>query len=72
MVYHVSKFGRFSIGKVSFIPKFICSNPNQKLCSILCGYTYDEIDKLFLKFIWTCKGSKIARKILKEEKNWKT
>lgn len=38
--------------------------------AFLSGHTCDEIDKLFLKFIWTYKGPKIARKILKEQ-NWK-
>lgn len=27
----------------------------------------EKIDKLFLKFIWTCKGPRTARKILNEQ-----
>lgn len=72
MAYHLNEFGRFSIGKMSFIPKFNCNNSSQKLHSILCGYIYDGIDKLFLKSIWTCRGPKIVRKILKEERKFKT
>lgn len=30
-------------------------------------YIDEEIGKLFLQFIWTCKGPRIARKILKEQ-----
>ena len=74
MAYYLNEFARFSIGKISFIPKLNCNNSSLKLHSILCGYIYiyDGIDKLFLKSIWTCRGPKIARKILKEERKFKS
>lgn len=66
--HHLNKFGKFSIGKISFFSLNL-SVVSMSIKSS-AGFYVDideEIDKLFLKFIWTCKGPRIARKILKEQ-----
>ena len=48
MAYHLNEFGRFNIGNISFVPKFNCHNPRQKLSAFYVDiyiYIYDGIDK---------------------------
>lgn len=63
---------RLLVAKMTIIPKLINAIPMKMLAGFFGGRGI-EIDKLILKFMWKCKGRRIAKTALKkEEQSWRS